>query len=186
MSPFEYLSVLLSVILGLAITQVLQGYRSLLLSRSRIRAHWPTLVWSVLVLLFATQSWWASFGLEARQEWRFDIFGVILLQMALLYILAAVILPDVPEGGEIHLEDHFETQRRPFFCSLLLVLAVSLLKDLMLQGSLPETPNVVFHLFLAGIAAVGLLTRKYALHVILALAAAASFVAYVTLLFARL
>jgi hypothetical protein len=104
----------------------------------------------------------------------------------LLYILAAVILPDVPEGGEIHLERHFEAQRQPFFWSLLLVLIVSLLKDLMLQGSLPEIPNVVFHLFLAGIAVVGLLTRKYALHVILALAAAASFGAYVTLLFARL
>lgn len=186
MSPFEYLSVLLSVILGLAITQVLQGYRSLLLSRSRIRLHLPTLIWSVLVLLFATQAWWASFGLEARQEWRFDVFAVILLQMALLYVMAAVILPDVPEGANVNLEGHFEAQRGPFFWSLLLVLAVSLIKDLMLQGSLPEAPNVVFHLFLGGIAVASLLTRRYLVHVALAVAAALSFAGYVALLFARL
>ena len=33
MDAFSYLSVLLSIILGLAIAQVLQGYRALLLAR---------------------------------------------------------------------------------------------------------------------------------------------------------
>lgn len=186
MSPFEYLSVLLSVILGLAITQVLEGYRRLLLSRSRLRLHLPTIIWSVLVLLFATQAWWASFGMEARQEWRFDTFLVILLQMALLYMMAAVVLPEVSAGGEVELESHFEAQRRPFFWSLLLVLAVSLLKDLMLEGSLPEEGNVAFHLFLAVIAICGILIRRHTFHVAAAALAAASFTAYVTLLFSRL
>jgi hypothetical protein len=35
MDAFSYLSVLLSIIIGLAITQVLQGYRGLLLARHR-------------------------------------------------------------------------------------------------------------------------------------------------------
>ena len=38
MNAFSYLSVLLSIILGLAITQVLQGYRSLLLAHGRVEA----------------------------------------------------------------------------------------------------------------------------------------------------
>ena len=35
MDEFSYLSVLLSVILGLAVTQILKGFRGLLLSRAR-------------------------------------------------------------------------------------------------------------------------------------------------------
>ena len=37
MDEFSFLAVLLSVILGLAITQILQGFRGLLLSRTRIQ-----------------------------------------------------------------------------------------------------------------------------------------------------
>jgi len=42
MEVFSYLSVLLSIILGLAITQILQGFRVLMLARSRLRTHWPS------------------------------------------------------------------------------------------------------------------------------------------------
>ena len=37
MDEFSYLSVLISVILGLAVTQILKGFRGILLSRARIR-----------------------------------------------------------------------------------------------------------------------------------------------------
>ena len=40
---FSYLSVLLSVILGLAVTQILKDFRGLLLSRVRIRVYWPVI-----------------------------------------------------------------------------------------------------------------------------------------------
>jgi hypothetical protein len=41
---FSYLSVLLSIIIGLAITQVLQGYRALLLSRAHVKLYAPPLI----------------------------------------------------------------------------------------------------------------------------------------------
>jgi hypothetical protein len=42
---FAYLSVLLSIILGLAIAEVLQGYGALLLSRSKVKLCAPPLIW---------------------------------------------------------------------------------------------------------------------------------------------
>ena len=51
MDEFSYLSVLLSVILGLAVTQILQGFRGLLLSRARIKIYWPVIGWAFLLLL---------------------------------------------------------------------------------------------------------------------------------------
>lgn len=73
MDAFSYLSVLLSIILDLAIQQILQGYRALILARARVRRDWLPLVWSVLILLMVVQHWWASFGLADRPEWRFPI-----------------------------------------------------------------------------------------------------------------
>jgi hypothetical protein len=51
MDEFSYLSVLISVILGLAVTQVLKGFRGILLPRVRIRIYWPVLGWAPLLLL---------------------------------------------------------------------------------------------------------------------------------------
>ncbi|WP_133366598.1 hypothetical protein [Qipengyuania sediminis] len=183
---FEYLSVLLSVILGLAITQILEGYRALLLARARVRLHWPTLLWTVLLLLFVAQSWWASFGLERQGEWRFTTFLVILLQMGLTYLLAALVLPDVPEAGAVDLTAHFERQRRPFFFCLLLVVLTSLAKEWMLDGRLPEPLNLGFHVLLMGVAVTGLIVRRTTVHLALALFVAVIFGAYVGVLFARL
>ncbi len=186
MTAFEYLSVLLSIILGLAITQVLQGYRSLLLARANVRLYAPSLIWSGVILLFTTQAWWASFGLEDRQEWRFDTFLVIVVQMALIYLSAALVLPDVPDGAAVDLEAHYEAQRRPFFGCLLAVVAVSLLKDLMLSGALPSPLNVAFHGLMAGVGVAGFLLRGRTSQLALAASVGLLFVAYVSLLFARL
>ena len=51
MDEFSFLSVLISVILGLAVTEILQGFRGLLLSRTRIQIYWPVIGWAFLVLL---------------------------------------------------------------------------------------------------------------------------------------
>lgn len=55
MDEFSYLSVLLSVILGLAVTQILKGFRGLVLSRARVRLYWPVIGWAALVLLVCFQ-----------------------------------------------------------------------------------------------------------------------------------
>jgi hypothetical protein len=72
MDEFSYLSVLLSVILGLAVTQILKGFRGLLLSRARVQLYWPVIVWAVLVLLVCFQNWWSMFGMRTRHDWTFS------------------------------------------------------------------------------------------------------------------
>lgn len=186
MDAFSYLSVLLSIILGLAIAQVLQGYRALLLARERVRLSPPVLIWSGLLLLFATQAWWASFGLRQRTSWDFLSFAIILLQMVLLYMLSAVVFPEVEANEGVDLVDHFERHRRIFYGLVIAMLAVSVLKDVLLDHRLPSPLNLAFHLVLATTAAVGIATRSYRVQLWLALIAVGGFVLYIFLLFARL
>lgn len=186
MDAFSYLSVLLSIILGLAITQVLQGVRGLLLARSRVRLYFPSLLWAGLILVIATQMWWSSFGLAGRAEWTFGAFGMVLLQTVLLYMFAALVLPDFPAGETHDLRAHYYREARPFFGTFVAMLAVSLLKDLVLDGRLPTAANLAFHLLFGASAVAAMVTRRAWLHEALAVATTGLVAGYIYLLFSRL
>jgi hypothetical protein len=186
MTAFGYLSVLISIILGLAIAQVLQGYRALLLARARSHVDAVPLIWSGLVLLFAAQAWWASFGLNARTQWDFLDFAVILIQMGLIYMLAAIVLPDVPAEQPVDLAHHFARHRKAFFIFLVAMLTSSLTKELVLEHRLASPINLVFHVVFVAAAVAGILFSGRKVQLALALFGVAGFLAYIALLFARL
>ncbi len=182
---FSYLSVLLSVIIGLAITQVLQGLRALMLARESARLYAPSLIWAGVVLLIAIQMWWSSFGLRDQQDWTFGLYGLILLQTALFYLAAGLVLPDLsPE--RIDLEADYYRNRRWFFGLLGAAAVVSILKDVALEGSLPEPANLAFHVLLIGSCVAAILTGSRRYHALLAPASLILFAGYIALLFARL
>lgn len=186
MDAFSYLSVLLSIIIGLAITQILSGYRAALLARRQVRHALPTWIWSGLILLMSVQLWWASFGLASHRSWTFVAFAAVLLQTALLYMMAALVLPDMPAGEPIDLPSHYRREITPFYSLLLAMLAVSIVKDVVLNGELPETENLAFHGLVAGIAITALANRRSGVHAALAIVTAVLILVYIGLLFARL
>jgi hypothetical protein len=187
MDAFSYLSVLLSIIVGLAITQILQGYRGILLSRTSVRLYAPTLIWSVLLLFFAAQFWWASFGLASHKQWDFVTFAVILFQTVCLYMLTAIVLPNIPSKGGVDLEAHYHAEVVPFFITSLLMLGASIAKDWMLNDRLPGATNLAFHAFFGVLAVIGLVMRRQrVVHLTIALAMILFSITYVGLLFARL
>ena len=186
MDAFSYLSVLLSIILGLAVQQVLQGYRVLILSRRRITFYAPPLIWSVLMLAMVAQHWWASFGLAGRSLWSFGLFATILIQTALIYMMAAIVLPDVPADEKLDLRDHYYREAPAFFGLGAATVGWSLFREYMLFGVLPERTNLIFHLVFIGLSLTAVLVKKPRLHEALALIMAMLFALYIALLFARL
>lgn len=186
MDAFSYLSVLLSIIIGLAITQVLQGYRALMLHRARVRVWWVPLVWSAVVLVMATQSWWASFGLAGHAGWTFLGFSILLLQMILLYLVAGIVLPDMPSEGELDLRAHYFQERAPLSLLLLAMLATSIAKDRTIDGRWPTPENLAFHALFATLAVLALTIRRPRFHEFLAGLLVLLLGTYITLLFARL
>jgi hypothetical protein len=95
---FQYLAVLLSIVLGLGVTQLLTGVGRLVQARHAVRPYWPPLVWVALLLLVHVQSWWAMFELRTHAPWTFLQFLVVLLTPTTLYLMAALALPDVAES----------------------------------------------------------------------------------------
>jgi hypothetical protein len=111
---FSYLSVLISIILGLAITEILQGLRGLVIARARVRMYWPSVAWAVLTILVSVQSWWAMFGMRQLESWTFVQFAVVLIQVIATYMLAALVLPDFEGDHTIDLRTHYFRQIRWF------------------------------------------------------------------------
>jgi hypothetical protein len=186
MDQFSYLSVLLSIILGLAITQVLQGFRGILLARSRVRMYWPVLVWAAGLLAISVQGWWAMFGLREISEWTFAQFAVPLLQTVFTYMLAALVFPDFYGDETVELRSHYFAHVRWFFGLLIALLIASLAKDLVNNGHLPDRTNVVFHIAFIAASLIAVLTRREWYHKGLSLIGTGAFAVYILLLFSRL
>ena len=186
MDAFSYLSVLLSVILGLAITQVLQGYRALALNRRRVTLYWPSLAWSITLMMMVAQHWWASFDLAQRADWSFADFAATLIQTALIYLMAALVLPDVPADRDVDLKEHYWRERIPFFAAGFAAIGWSIVREIILEGRPPERENLVFHLVFLTMSAIALASRREALHKLFAGAMFLIFLVYIAALFTRL
>ena len=186
MDAFSYLSVLTSIILGLGIQQVLQGYRALILSRRRVKFYAPALIWSVLILFMIAQHWWSSFGLADHRDWSFATFATILVMTSLIYMMAAIVLPDIPPDEPIDLKDHYYREAPAFFGIGAGTIVWSGFREYMLEGGLLEPLNLAFHGLFLAMAVTAMLVRRPLLHEIFSGLMGFIFVAYVALLFARL
>src|SRR5690348_13531703 len=188
MDAFSYLSVLISIIIGLAVTQVLQGFRALMLARSRVRTYWPALVWAVLVLVLCVQVWWAMFGLSQRPaaRWTFLDFSLVLLQTVPLYLMAGLVLPDVESGHGVDLHEHYFAHHRWFFSLLVLLILVSLVKVRVLIDHWPEPEDTAFQLAFVVPASIAAWTRREWFHALQVPLAVIGLGAYITMLFMHL
>lgn len=186
MDEFNYLGVLVSIVLGLGITQLLTGVGALIQQRAAVRVYWPSLAWAGILLLIHVQTWWSLYGLRDYGRWTFSTFLIVLLQPIVLYLLSVLVLPTAPPAEPFDLRDHYRAQAGWFFGLLGVLLLVSLAKDFALSGALPDGLNVAFHLVFLVLAGVGALTRSEAFHRANAALTAVLIGAYIATLFSRL
>jgi hypothetical protein len=186
MDSFSYLSVFISLILGLGVTHLLSGTASLIRSRRELHFWWPTPLWMGTTFLIQVQTWWAMFTLRTIEHWSFAAFLIVLLQPVAIYMMAALIVPRMADGQIADLRDDYFRECRWFFGALLLGLTASLAKNLVLTGRLPEPRNLVAHTLFIAIALAAFLSRSARLHLILAVGGLALLLGYIALLFATL
>src|SRR5580698_3259213 len=112
--PFEYLSVMISIVLGLAVAHVLGSLARVINNRDQTIMYWPSLLWSVTLLLLVAQLWWADASLRTHTTWSFGAFLVLLAQPAALYLLCALIIP-VPDAANAFDMRAAYVRNRPWF-----------------------------------------------------------------------
>lgn len=186
MDEFSYLSVLLSIIIGLAVTQILQGLRGRILSHARIKPFWPTQVWAAILLLVSAQTWWAMFSFRDRHDWNFIQFFILLLQSTILYLAAGLVYPDFPPNEEVDLQDHYLRRRQQFFGLLILSTLTSLLRDPLFDGRMTNPMNLFFHGLFIGLAVIAVWAKSVRGAKIMTVAGGIIFATYIVILYLRL
>ena len=132
MNQFEYLSVLISIIVGLGITHLLTGAGRFLGGPEAPRVYRVHLAWTVNLILYQAFFWWFTFKWDARPTWTFGLFLFILAYAILLYLLTVVLYPVEVQPG-FDFRAHFHRRRRWFFYVLALV-GLADVFDTMLKG----------------------------------------------------
>ena len=175
-----------SIILGLAFAEILQGFRRLLLQRAGLKLYAPPVIWAFTLVLVLAQTWWAMFSLRDHHIWTFAIYGVVLLETIVLYMVAALALPDLEADGEGDMRAAYYRHAQPFFMLIVCAATVSIVKDLIIDHRLPNTLNLAFQCGFAALAGVAAFWRKPWYHQLLAPTMAVAFLAYIVQLFSRL
>ena len=93
MSPFEFVTVLISIILGLGITQIMSGIADLIHQWEKVKLYWPHLLWVMLVFILHVQEWWLVYELKSVTVWRLPYFLFQVLYPISLFILARILFP---------------------------------------------------------------------------------------------
>jgi hypothetical protein len=101
MSVSEYVLIFNSIVLGLAVADVLFSFHRLLRARARVKWYWMTPVLGVLMLLQAVNLWWGSYDWIAHvQTMSMAAYLPILAMFVTVFLLLAAALPDeVPSAG---------------------------------------------------------------------------------------
>ena len=82
MEMFNYVMVLASVVIGLALTHLLQGAARIVQHPRRYNAYWVHPIWGAYIFEYAALWWWYEFGFSGRAHWTFALYGFILLTLS--------------------------------------------------------------------------------------------------------
>jgi hypothetical protein len=145
MSPFEFVIVLVSIILGLGITTLLAGIADIIKHIHQTKLFAPYIIWILLVFILHIHEWWISYQLKSVTTWPLPLFLFIILYPISLYILAHLLFPVRSNDTFDTRAYYFDHYSKFFICGIVLVL-LSVVHNLFIT-QLPWTSQVI-HLFI--------------------------------------
>ena len=137
MSTFEYVMVLVSIVVGLAITHLLSAVGSTV---HRLRGHGNPIrldavfiLWVGYVLTWLVSFWWWEFKFQGNQnQWSFGLYLFIITYAICLFLLTVILIPSKME--DVHESyEYFMAGRKWFFGACLLLTGLDI-GDTSLKG----------------------------------------------------
>lgn len=134
MGAFEYLSVLISIILALGMTRVLAGVGEMLQARRQRRIYWVHVIWIVNLFIYLVVAWWIFYRWRNQQSWNFYLFVFVLISPTILYLASMLLFPwETSTDGSIDYKRHYYANHRAFFVIFSLFTVVDI-ADTLLKG----------------------------------------------------
>lgn len=134
MSPFEFVTVLISIILGLGITQIMSGVADLIHQWEKVKLYWPHVLWVGLIFILHVQEWWLTYELRTMIVWRLPFFLFEVLYPISLFIMARILFPSAGDENSANLKDFYFRNYRKFFLMVMILSILSALENIFIHG----------------------------------------------------
>jgi len=90
---FEFLMVLVSLIIGLGIAELLSGIAQTIRNRETAKLYWKHVVFVIIVFLALLQQWWEIWGIRDTPSWSFPGLLMMLGGPIGLFLIAHLLFP---------------------------------------------------------------------------------------------
>ena len=120
MSIFEFISVAVSIVLGLSLAQMLVRVSQFAGNPTGIRFYLPHTFWMINLTLLHFLMWW-SFWDYRNVEWNYGRFITIALEPLVLFLVTSIVVPSLSASESVDLREHFHRVRHWFFGSFLIL-----------------------------------------------------------------
>jgi len=126
---FDYVMMLTAIVIGLAMTHLMQGVGRIVEDPRGARIWWVHLLWVAHMGLLSVFWWWFEFKLRLIVTWTFQLYAFVLGYAFLIYLICTILFPS-SLGDHQDFKDYFLSRRRWFFGLLIAILAVDVLDTL--------------------------------------------------------
>jgi len=153
MTHFEYIIVIISIILGLGIIRLL-GSLEIVFSEHR---YWPHAVWVLSLFWLHVQNWWGLWELRSLSFTSIS-YSVIVVFVSLMYLCTVALTNR--QGNETTWKDHFFAQRQWFFGLFALTIVMAILATYVFQNAPLVHPYRFVQVAILALAILGFTSEK--------------------------
>ena len=143
--------VLLSIIVGLGVTELLTNVARQVQARSKIKPYWLHSVLVALVFIALLQQWWESWDQRFVETWSFPILLLMLGGPVGLYIISHLLFPQDMESTDFD-AFYYENTRIMYLIGAATVVFATTYRPLSFGDSLIDPDNgaslIIFGVFL--------------------------------------
>ena len=188
MSKFEFLSVFVSIIIALGISNILSSAMRLIRRRGRVRMHSTTLVWMGALFVLQVLVWWLAFQRREWTDWTFFRFLFYLLVPILVSVPGYLLVPEIELEMEPNydLEREFNHNRLWFFGMLLALGMIGFAESVVSSTTWRLSLSSAFPLLQIAICIVGLVIRAKWAQLVIALTFLVALLCYIGIVFSQL
>lgn len=160
MSVFEFIMVMVSVILALALAQLLRALTEI---PTNAKPYWVHSTWVGVIAFIVIQTWWAYWDLTQVETWTFLGYLTVLFVPIAWFMLTYLLVP-AARTRDTDWQVHFFQVARWFFLFLCLSTIVATLTSWTLLGAPLLHPYRAFQATLAGIVLTGVFVSSHKAH----------------------
>lgn len=145
MSSFEFISILMSIVIGLGVTNLLAGAARAFYRRRQTPMDEVNIVVTTATLLLLVLQWWVTFKWNTETHWSFDRFLALIVWTISMYLMTVFLYPPDLSEQEEH-EAGFERNRSGYYSSFILMCVL----DIVQAGMHGDLFHPVWYLPFAG------------------------------------